>query len=220
MDYNMLSLGVACADKEGFELCYEVARDDFFESISGDDIITESVPQLKITEKEKQNMAEIKAAFKKHKKQILFIIAAIGTFATAVAFIRHRQKNAADAEQAKMNAKRVKEMEELAQWITDLKEDAHALYQEYQEDEKRLNRKMDSAETKKKLDELYRKSDTLHSRFGALSLKVNNQVPADIRKKFNMPRANDVPLVDDKIKPIISHEKRREERDRIRQRRR
>ena len=83
MDYDILNLGVACAGKEGFEICYEAAREDFFENISGEDIITEKAMG--------PNLEKIKSTIAKNKKKIIFLIGAIATLLlTIVAIKRHK----------------------------------------------------------------------------------------------------------------------------------
>ena len=95
MDYDILNLGVACADKEGFEICYEAAREDFFESISGEDIITEKKTSVQKAPS-KSKFKNILASLKKNKKKILFIIAGLTTLSLAIVALKKRSEAADD----------------------------------------------------------------------------------------------------------------------------
>ena len=194
MDYDILNLGVACAGKEGFEICYEAAREDFFENISGEDIITEKKGIQKTPSKSK--FKTILAEIKKNKKKILFILAGLTTLSLAIVALKKRASADSD-EQRRLayiektekeinrlkaeaeNAKKTAESydEQISEFVNLLSDIEDKIYDLDTEEKQHEEAKKHESEMKKLTDKIAKAeklSETWYDKVRSLREKISN----------------------------------------------
>ena len=84
MNYSLLHTGLVCEDREDLGLCYEAAREDFFDEISGDLLLEEGQDE-KSDKDDKKQAKEAKKKVKKAKKITKKKIAACALLLTLLA---------------------------------------------------------------------------------------------------------------------------------------